>query len=53
MRFCLYTNLAQYAMAKASGTIEKLEKTGAKVYYTVGADHSFTSDGETLTYSDR
>ncbi|MBR3394750.1 MAG: DUF521 domain-containing protein, partial [Firmicutes bacterium] len=31
VRFCLFTNIAQYAMAKASGTIEKLEQTGAKV----------------------
>jgi len=31
VRFCLFTNIAQYAMAKASGTIGKLEQTGAKV----------------------
>ena len=28
-----------------------LEKTGAAVYYTVGSDQHFTSDGETLTYT--
>ncbi|MBR5981552.1 MAG: DUF521 domain-containing protein [Firmicutes bacterium] len=31
VRFCVYTNVAQYAMAKESGIIEKIEKTGAKV----------------------
>ena len=36
----------------AESKIQKaLEKTGAAVYYTVGSDHCFTSDGETLTYT--
>jgi beta-lactamase superfamily II metal-dependent hydrolase len=38
--------------SSAEAKIQKvLEKTGAAVYYTVGSDHSFTSDGETLTYT--
>ncbi len=38
--------------ASAESKIQKaLEKTGAAVYYTVGCDHRFTSDGETLTYT--
>jgi hypothetical protein len=31
VRFCLFTNIAQYAMAKQSGIIDRLERTGAKV----------------------
>lgn len=39
--------------ASAEAKIQKaLEKTGATVYYTVGSDHFFTSDGETLVCTD-
>ena len=38
--------------SSAEPKIQKvLEKTGASVYYTVGSDHIFKSDGETLTYT--
>ena len=38
--------------SSAESKIQKaLEKTGASVYYTVGSDHFFKSDGETLTYT--
>lgn len=38
--------------SSAESKIQKaLEKTGAAVYYTVGSDHRFTSDGESLTYA--
>ena len=38
--------------SSAESKIQKaLEKTGAAVYYTVGSDHRFLSDGETLTYT--
>ena len=37
--------------SSAESKIQKaLEKTGAAVYYTVGSDHIFVSDGEALTY---
>ena len=39
------------ALSAESKIQKALEKTGATVYYTVGSDHFFTSDGETLTYS--
>ncbi len=40
--------------ASAESKIQKaLEKTGAAVYYTVGSDHFFTSDGETLICIDQ
>lgn len=38
--------------SSAEAKIQKvLDKTGAAVYYTVGSDHKFTSDGETLTFT--